>query len=301
MTYRELLQSAEEVLTAANVPDAKTDAWRLFEELLNMSRGSYFMKQDEEIPGALQMTVTAFEEAVSKRKKRIPLQYILGTQDFYGRTFKVSEDTLIPRFDTEVVVEKAIDAAKEYCRDTGKQTKDLKILDVCTGTGCILISMVCELQASEGIGTDISEGAVTLAKTNAESNNVTNCTKFCSGDLFNALNGTDYEKTEFDIVVSNPPYIKSSDIQTLDEEVRMHEPMTALDGSEDGLLFYRRIAEEIKGHIAHKGRLVFEIGCDEARDVANIMQDAGFIDIKIHKDLAGLDRAVTGTYGGTHV
>lgn len=300
MQYKELLQSATEQLMAANVPDAKTDAWRLFEAFTGFSRGEYFMKQNEEaiLPDN---RLSDFTNAVCERAKRVPLQYILGTQDFYGHVFKVSRDTLIPRFDTEIVVEKAIDEAKDYCKINGKSASELEILDVCTGTGCILISIVCELEAKCGVGTDISEGAIRLASENSELIGISDKTSFYAGDLFKALSNTGFETKKFDFVVSNPPYIKTEDIYALDDEVKLHEPMTALDGSDDGLLFYRRISKEIRSHIATGGRLVFEIGCDEASDVMKIMASEGFEDIKTYKDLAGLNRVVAGTYGGKNV
>ncbi len=300
MQYKELLQYATEKLTAANVPDSKTDAWRLFEAYTGLSRGEFFMKQSDEVKMSVD-ELDLFKKAVSERAGRIPLQYILGTQDFFGRTFKVSRDTLIPRFDTEVVVEKAINEVGDYCLKTGKKTEELNVLDVCTGTGCILISLVCELSLKSGVGTDISEGAVRLAGENADLNGVGEETSFYSGDLFEALINTGFEDKKFDVIVSNPPYIKSEEINVLDDEVKFHEPVAALDGSEDGLLFYRRISKEIKSHIAIGGRLVFEIGCDEAEDVTNIMASEGFEDIKTYKDLAGLDRVVAGTYGGKNV
>lgn len=301
MTYKELLLSAEQILTEAGVPDPGTDAFRLFEEFMNVSRSKFFMCQQEEIAGTDIDRAALFKEKVMDRAQRVPLQYIIGYQDFYGRPFKVSKDSLIPRFDTEVVVEKAISEARRYCADKLIKPEELAILDVCTGTGCIVVTMTAELTGSKGVGTDISKGAVELAKINAEANNLGESNAFFSGDLFEALKETEFEKVLFDIVVSNPPYIKSSDIQGLDAEVRAYEPMAALDGSEDGLLFYRRICNEINGHIARKGVLVFEIGCDEADDVVNIMTCAGFGDIKVHKDLAGLDRVVTGIYGGRNV
>lgn len=303
MTYRDILQSSEEKLTAANVPDAKTDAWRLFEHFTGMSRGEYFLKQNDTL-GTEQVAeycTGSFGDAIQKRVNHVPLQHIIGTQTFFGREFKVSADTLIPRFDTEIVVEKAINEVGDYCLKTRKNVEEIKLLDMCTGTGCILISMVSELGMSCGVGTDISAGAITLAGENSDNNGTVDRTSFYRGDLFEALTGTGFNDIKFDVIVSNPPYIKSEDIKMLDTEVRDYEPGAALDGGEDGLLFYRRIVAESVGHITENGRLIFEIGCDEADDVMRIMISGGYKDIKVYKDLAGLDRVVAGTYGGYNV
>ncbi|MBO7336406.1 MAG: peptide chain release factor N(5)-glutamine methyltransferase, partial [Lachnospiraceae bacterium] len=165
MTYQELLENATKTLTAANVPDAKTDAWRLFEHFTGMDRAAFFMASREEIPE--KKDITAFENAVKKRAQRIPLQYITGTQDFFGREFKVGPATLIPRYDTEVVVEESLKLIKRYCETNVTEQGDVSILDLCTGTGCIIITLSEELGTKLCVVTDVSPEAVLLAKENA--------------------------------------------------------------------------------------------------------------------------------------
>ena len=298
MTYQELLENATKTLTAANVPDAKTDAWRLFEHFTGMNRAAFFMALREEIPEKNEIAV--FQDAIGKRAQRIPLQYITGTQDFFGREFKVSPATLIPRYDTEVVVEESLKLIRKYCETNVTAAEDVSILDLCTGTGCIIITLSEKLGAKLCVGTDVSPEAVALAKENASRLGCEGIV-FCSGDLYEALEHEGLETKMFDVIVSNPPYIKTKEIEELSPEVRDHEPMTALDGSADGLLFYRRICRDAHMHIKPGGLLIFEIGSDEGTDVSAIMEQSGFCNIKIIKDLAGLDRVAAGTYGGRHV
>ncbi len=298
MTYKELLQLVTETLAAHGIPDAKTDARRLFENYTGLSQSRLFLVSDDEINGNDEK-VKALLDAASLRAKHIPLQHITGFQDFYGRRFKVSPCTLIPRFDTEILVEKTIELAKTYSKETGKDLSELSILDLCTGTGCIITSLALELNSKVNVGTDLSEEIIRLAAENASDNNAK--VKFFSGDLFGALVDSDCENERFDIIVSNPPYIKTSDIDGLSEEVKDHEPMTALDGDEDGLLFYRRIAKESSKYIKKQGLLTFEIGYDQGKEVMDILKQNGFYDVMLFKDLAGLDRVVAGRYGGNDV
>lgn len=272
MCYREVLKQAGEVLAMAGVPDADVDAWYLFEHVTGMSRSAYFMKSADEMPGEEEAKLL---ELVELRKQRIPLQYITGSQDFMGYSFLVSPATLIPRQDTEVLVEEVSKAAE------GK-----RVLDLCTGTGCILLSLakLCRLQRA--VGTDISAEAVETAKKNA--GRLEAEAEFYCGDLFEAVP----EGQIFDIIVSNPPYIPSDEIETLMPEVREHEPMSALDGDSDGLKFYRAIIEKAKKYLTEKGQIFFEIGCEQGADVSALLLAEGFRNICVKKDLAGLDRIV---------
>lgn len=276
MNYREALNRACDKLVEKGVPDAKNDAWVLFEHVTGVTRNNYFMMPDAEMDAKIQ---DLYFDAVRKRCERIPLQYITGEQSFYGFTFEVSHDTLIPRQDTEVLVEEVI-----------KHAKGKEILDLCTGTGCILISIAGSVEVSAAVGTDISVGAVELARRNAEKNGIK--ADFFVGDLFNALDGTGYRA--FDIIVSNPPYIRSKEIEKLMPEVKDHEPMTALDGDTDGLLFYRRIIKDSGVHLKKGGMLFFEIGYDQAGAVSELMQENGYADICTIKDYGQNDRVVYG-------
>ncbi len=271
-SYRAVYEQAVEKLTLAQVPDAKVDAWYLFEHSTGLSRASYFLKAEEDM--SLEQE-NAFQSFIEKRMQRVPVQYIIGSQDFMGFSFLVSPSTLIPRQDTEVLVE-------EVCRYANGK----KVLDLCTGTGCIIISLAKLCESERAVGTDISVEAIETAKENAKQleANVT----FYSGDLFLALP----KEEKFDIIVSNPPYIPTTVIDTLMPEVREYEPMTALDGDVDGLKFYREIIQNATKFLTSHGQLFFEIGCEQAKDVTTILLEYGFEEIRVVKDYAGLDRVV---------
>lgn len=271
-SYRKAYEQAIEQLTLSQVPDAKVDAWYLLEHSTGLSRASYFLKAEEMMP---EEQVKQLQGFIEQRKKRIPLQYIIGSQEFMGFSFLVSPSTLIPRQDTEVLVE-------EVC----KSAKGKKVLDLCTGTGCIIISLAKLCSLKSAVGTDISLEAVEMAKKNAKQLNVN--VRFYCGDLFLALP----KEEKFDIIVSNPPYIPSAVIDTLMPEVKEYEPMTALDGDIDGLKFYREIIKNARKFLAAQGQLFFEIGCEQAKEVTTLLLEHGFKEIRVRKDYAGLDRVV---------
>lgn len=275
ITCREALGQAVKSLTAASVPEAEVDAWYLFEHVTGMNRAGYFLNAEEPMREEWQQELTRL---LQLRSERIPLQYITGSQEFMGYSFLVSPATLIPRQDTEVLVEQVSRVAE------GK-----KVLDLCTGTGCILLSLAKMCRLSRAVGTDISAEAVETAKKNAE--RLQAGAEFFCGDLFEAV-----PKERFDIIVSNPPYIPSAVIDTLMPEVREHEPMSALDGDVDGLKFYREICKNASKYLNRQGQIFFEIGCEQAADVSALLEEAGFENIRVIKDLAGLDRVVCATY-----
>lgn len=275
ITCREALGQAVKSLTAASVPEAEVDAWYLFEHVTGMNRADYFLNAEEPMREEWQQELTRL---LQLRSERIPLQYITGSQEFMGYSFLVSPATLIPRQDTEVLVEQVSRVAE------GK-----KVLDLCTGTGCILLSLAKMCRLSRAVGTDISAEAVETAKKNAE--RLQAGAEFFCGDLFEAV-----PKDRFDIIVSNPPYIPSAVIDTLMPEVREHEPMSALDGDVDGLKFYREICKNASKYLNRQGQIFFEIGCEQAADVSALLEEAGFENIRVIKDLAGLDRVVCATY-----
>jgi release factor glutamine methyltransferase len=215
---------------------------------------------------------------IEKRALRIPLQHITGVQEFMGLEFKVNEHTLIPRQDTEILVEEAM---RHMC-------DGMRLLDMCTGSGCILLSLLKYSNECEGIGVDISENALVVARENALRLGLD--ATFLAGNLFEPVEG----RGLFDMIVSNPPYIETSVIPTLMPEVREHEPLNALDGSEDGLYFYREIVDKAINYLRKGGYLFFEIGYNQGKAVSKLMCDAGFCQINIIKDYAGLDRVVMG-------
>ncbi len=269
-TYKELLQAAKMLLLKQEIPDAELDAWYLMTYVFDISRIDFLLRGEEE---ACEEEAARYRAYVKERGAHIPLQHLTGTQDFMGFEFNVNKNVLIPRQDTEVLVEEILQVCK------GKS-----VLDICTGSGCIIISLAKLGELESAYGVDISEQALLIAKQNAAK--LETAVEFELSDLFQQVNQS------FDIIVSNPPYIRTSVIEELMPEVKDHEPHLALDGSEDGLKFYRSIAVGAKEHLNKNGYLFFEIGHDQGNDVAHILQKEGYADIIIKKDLSGLDRIV---------
>ena len=275
MTYREAILLGESILQKAKIVDAKNDAWLLLAMACRINHTYYYVHMDEEMS---QEQIREYQALLSKRAERIPLQYIVGEQEFMGLTFLVNEHVLIPRQDTEVLVEEVM-----------KNLHDgFRILDLCTGSGCILLSLLHYSNDCSGVGADLSEEALEVARKNAEQLGE-NSALFVQGDLFAPVEG------KFEIIVSNPPYICSDVIPTLMEEVREHEPMQALDGGADGLDFYRKIIQGAKEHLCGGGQLFFEIGYDQGEAVQRLMEQAGYREVECVQDFAGLDRVVFGT------
>ena len=277
MTLKQAYEYGQEQLKNAEIDDAALDAWYLLEYVTGVSRAMYFLDMNREI--SLEQE-TKYCSYVATRAKHVPLQHITGVQEFMGLEFLVNEHVLVPRQDTEVLVECVLEDLKS----------GMHILDMCTGSGCILLSLLklCGMSNVKGVGVDISEEALKVAKKNAEKLEVN--ARFISSDLFCDVEG------KYDVIVSNPPYIRTSVIEELKEEVKFHDPFIALDGKEEGLYFYRRIVEESPKYLIKGGKLYFEIGHDQGEDVSKLMKDAGFVDVTVKKDLAGLDRVVFGMY-----
>lgn len=273
MTYRETLNLGEKILTMADVMDAKTDAWLLLSMVCRIDRSFYYMHMEEELP---EEQLSEYEIALKKRAERVPLQYIVGETEFMGLKFKVNSSVLIPRQDTETLVEEALKVVRP----------GMRVLDLCTGSGCIIISILHSVSEVEGYAVDISKQALNVAKENARLNDVS--VMFERSDLFDNVMGT------FDVIVSNPPYIRTEEIVKLMPEVQSFEPMEALDGKEDGLYFYREIIAKCKDYLNPGGRILFEIGYDQGKDVSSLMREAGFEEVHVIKDLAQNDRVVTG-------
>ena len=275
MNLREAYEYGRRQLHSANISDADLDAWYLLEFVTGVSRAQYFLSSDQKLTKAEEET---YSEHIERRATHVPLQHITGVQEFMGLEFAVNEHVLVPRQDTEVLVE----SVQEVLRS------GVTILDMCTGSGCILISLLHGEKGAHGVGVDLSEEALKVAKKNAEKLQIE--ATFVQSDLFEQVEG------EYDIIVSNPPYICTEVIESLEEEVRLHDPRMALDGKEDGLYFYRKIVEESPKYLKQNGRLYFEIGHDQGSAVKNLMEQAGFTEVVVKKDLAGLDRVVFGVY-----
>ena len=275
MTYRELFEYGKKQLEDAEIEEAALDARLLLEYICHTDRNALLVHGDS-VRSDLEEQF--YRMVIEKRAQRIPLQHITGQQEFMGLTFKVNEHVLIPRQDTEILVEEAM----RYLSD------GMRILDICTGSGCILLSLLKYSNECEGLGVDISDDALAVARENAQ--NLGLEAEFRHSDLLEKVEG------KFDIIVSNPPYIETAVIDTLMPEVREHEPMLALDGREDGLYFYRRIVEQCTSYMTRGARLFFEIGYDQGEAVKNMMIHKGFCEVEIIKDYAGLDRVVTGCW-----
>ena len=282
MTYRELYEYGQLRLVENEIAEAALDARLLLEYICHTDRNELIVHGDRECSD---LEEQFYRMTIDRRASHIPLQHITGVQEFMGLTFKVNEHTLIPRQDTEILVEEAM----RHLSD------GMRILDMCTGSGCILLSLLKYSNECEGIGIDISDKALAVARENAKRLELD--AVFLEGDLFAPLADFVSEKTTdrlFDLVVSNPPYIETAVIETLMPEVREHEPVLALDGMEDGLHFYRRIVSEAPAHMRKGAYLFFEIGCEQGEAVKALMQEGGFAQVEILKDYAGLDRVVYG-------
>ena len=278
MTFREALEKGEKVLNLAEIVDAKNDAWLLLAMVCKINRTYYYVHMDEELTIE---QASEYESVLKKRAEHVPLPYITGEQDFMGLTFTVNEHVLIPRQDTECLVEIVL----KHLHD------GMRILDMCTGSGCIVISLLHYSNDCQGVGVDLSEEALKVATHNASvlgNNGIADKmdVTFVQSNLFEKVDG------KFDIIVSNPPYIKTEVIDTLMPEVKDFEPMMALDGTEDGLYFYRKIILDAKKHLNRGGQLFFEIGCEQAEEVSTLLLENGFEEIRVRKDYAGLDRVV---------
>ena len=357
--WADVLNYGKKILKNAGIVEADLDSWYLFEEVFGISRAQYFLCARENIVGStaqkiavqeqhgdllesgnalecaelwLKEKLSAYEHALKKRAARIPLQQIIGQQEFMGLSFFVNEHVLIPRQDTETLVELVLQEQKD---------KDISILDMCTGSGCIAVSLKKLGGYAHVEGADISEESLKVAKRNSEEilenndvNNdavnsrteqIQNCTNltnnqnkqdnseermvseasklsqagvtFRHSDMFSNFPETE----QFDVIVSNPPYIPSAVIEELEPEVRDHEPRGALDGTADGLYFYRILAEECAKHLTPGGHVYFEIGYDQGAAVKELLDIHGFKDTRVIQDLTGKDRVVCGTWQTTGV
>lgn len=280
MTYRECYEKGSRILNEAGIEESTLDARLLLEAVCGTDRNDLLVHGEQPVEPEAEEKYFGW---IGKRAGRIPLQQLTGEQDFMGLTFTVNENVLIPRQDTEILVEEVL-----------KELHDgMRILDMCTGSGCILLSLLHYSNDCEGLGVDLSAEALEVAGRNVLkvlTPEKAEHAHFLQSDLFEKVEG------KFEIIVSNPPYIASAEVEKLMPEVRDHEPRMALDGTEDGLYFYRRIIEEAGKHLVSSGMLFFEIGYDQGQAVSELMRTEGYCEVQVVQDYAGLDRVVLGTY-----
>ena len=275
-SLKELFALGVSRLKKAEIEESELDAWYILEEITGLGRAEYFIHSEDIIE---KDKAEEFFRLIERRSKRIPLSYVIGTRDFFGLTFKVNENVLIPEQETEILVEEVI-----------KHSEGKTVLDMCTGSGCIAISIALFGKPLKVTASDISEKALEVAVENAKNLEVCEIS-FIQGDMFENIT------EKFDIIVSNPPYIETKVIDELMPEVRDYIPRLALDGDEDGLKFYRIISKEAVKKLNKNGRIFYEIGYNQSRAVASILLENGFTDVKIMKDYSGLDRIVMAKLG----
>lgn len=275
---KDLLVEVKAILKDAGIEQYYLDAELFMMEALNFTKVQLFTKDDYELTSEEKVSLL---NMVKQRVNNIPTQYILGRCEFMGMNFYVDKNVLIPRPDTEILVERVIDWAKN--------NKSKSFIDMCTGSGCIAISLVKYLNI-DGFAADISKNAIKVAKRNSTLNNVDEKIEFIESDLFSSFSNNN----NVDIIVSNPPYISSQVVDTLMPEVKDNEPRNALDGGINGLDFYVKIARDAVKFLNQGGGIFFEIGYDQGESVSKILKMNNFVDIKVEKDLAGLDRIVWG-------
>lgn len=284
ITFGEILDVGIKRLKQANIADASIDAERLLMYLMNENRTFIYLHRND---GTDENHADAYFELIDRRAEGEPLQYIVGEQEFMGLSFNVNEAVLIPRQDTETLVETALSFAKN-------KKGSISILDMCCGSGAIAISMAYFLPKSKLTACDISEAALNVARSNAKKNGVEKKINFIESDLYMPVQKKKPMKDKFDMILCNPPYIPSYVIPTLQREIKDHEPVAALDGGEDGLDFYRKMVTDSAVHLKKGGYILFEIGHDQADEVTALLEEEGcYKDIFTHKDMARSDRVIT--------
>lgn len=265
-------------LKDCGIDNPEYDSFALLSEITGITRTDYLVRGNHEVAP---QHYEAFMEFIERRCKHEPLQHILGKAWFYGREYVVNKDVLVPRADTEILVEQALNVLADGA----------DVLDMCTGSGCIIITLALERKLKRAVGVDVSQAALNVAEVNVRKLEAS--VELVKSDLFTELSSGE-KNMQFDMIVSNPPYIESAVIETLSDEVKMFDPIMALDGYEDGLHFYRSISESAKDFLKKNGWLIYEIGYNQAEAVSEIMSASGFTDIKVIKDYAGHDRVVMG-------
>ncbi len=283
MEINTLLKKGVEILGNREYSEPVLEVVFLLSNLLGVDETHIYTYGEKEVPKAIE---EEFLEKIALRKKGYPLQYILKEVEFMGLKFYVNEGVLIPRQDTEILV--------EYILNIMDEKKEYTIIELGTGSGCISLSLANYFKGKVSIyGVDINDEALKIAKKNLEDLKLENKVKLLKGDLFQGIESLQLEK-KVDIIISNPPYIPNKTIEGLQDEVKKYEPIEALDGGEDGLNFYRRIIPESRKYLKKSGLVALEIGYDQGEKVSSLFKYEGYENIRIIKDLQGLDRVVVG-------
>lgn len=277
-SVEELLRFGAQELATKEAGSSRLDARILLAAVLDRDPAHLIMHPDFLVPHE---SVTQFSKYLARRAKGEPVSRILGHREFWSLSFLLSPDTLDPRPDTETIIQTAISLKSD------EPSNSIRVLDLGTGTGCILLSLLTEWRDAKGVGIDISVGAVETAKDNAQCLGLADRACFAVGNWSESVCGT------FDVIVSNPPYVRSGDLANLQAEVREYDPLTALNGGQDGLVEYRRISEDIQRVLAPGGLVVFEVGFDQANEVRLILSEAGLRGIASHRDLNGHVRCIS--------
>lgn len=276
MTIGEIIREATRALEHAGVPEARREAGSLLSFILGKDRTFLIGHAEDSVD---ENSLTRFREFVERRSEGEPLQYITGVQDFYGREFRVTPDVLIPRPETELLVEAALQIVGEAPF----------ICDVGTGSGCIAVTLLCEIVNARAVLIDKSPAALAVAKINAHDHSVVDRTQFVVSDCFDALDSRDYE---FELIVSNPPYVTEAALEGLQREVRDHEPLMALSPGGDGLGVIRRLIDEAPAFIKQNGHMLMEIGFDQREAVESLIKESAWSLREIRPDLQGIPRIV---------
>ncbi len=290
-TVSEILHKAGQYLKKRGIPEARIDAEVLLAHVLKIERLEIYLNLDCQLA---EKQLSAYEKMIEIRAKRQPVAFIIGHKEFMGLEFFVSKDVLIPRPETEILVENVIRKAEDINNSRSyRRNRDnsLVIVDLCTGSGNIAISLAKNIPSCKIYATDISEGAIQVARKNARFHNVEGKVEFLLGDLFSPIR--DFNSNLYaDIVVSNPPYVKSSDLAMLQPEIKK-EPVCALEGGNKGLNFYQRIIPEALKYLVDGGYLIMEIGDRQGKEVRDLFKkEKQFSQFQLVKDYAGLDRVV---------
>jgi release factor glutamine methyltransferase len=276
-TIESILKATKHEFKEYKIPSYSLDADLLMAYALKTTREHIFCNPKNELS---QSQVNKFNQLVKRRISREPMSHILGTREFWGIDFKVTQDTLDPRPDSECLIEQVLDLFKN---NSAKKT----VLDLGTGTGCLLLTLLTELQSFTGTGIDISEGAIRVAKSNSEKLGLAKRTSFVVSNWDSSI------KNKYDLIISNPPYIKSSDIEGLEPEVSTYEPKQALDGGNDGLMYYTQLAPIIFNLLPKGGFAVLEHGIGQETEIRKILENNNLTFVSYKKDLAGINRCIT--------